>query len=178
MSKLSEKFKDIHNSLKLESDRGVVLVTSAYIEEVLLNHIQHRLLDKLNSQDEILSRSSFDFKINLSYRIGLITKEESYIYHQLRKLRNKCAHTIESQSFNNDDFQNRMINIINKSEELWNVLKKNIIPNNLSEQKFDTPKKYVEALGWRISFQMFFGLIIAQKSISTPRVKRLDPLTE
>jgi DNA-binding MltR family transcriptional regulator len=115
---IAVRFNEVFQSLKAESDRGCVLVVASMIEQILENYICRCLVPKVSSEDELLSRSgnkpisSFSAKINLAYRLGLIPREEHRIYHQLRELRNACAHNIDRQDFVANHFKDRTRNII------------------------------------------------------------------
>ncbi len=176
MEKFYEVFPAVLKQLELESDRGLILVTASFVEKELFNHLENRLLNKLKPTDELLHDSDFDFKIKLSYRVGIITKNESEIYHQLRTLRNTCAHEIENQSFNNDQFMSSMNNIIRKSPDLWKVMKNKLRPEALTDEDCKTVKSYVKAIGWRSSFEIFFGLIISHKMVNSHRATKIVAL--
>ncbi|HEX8609404.1 MAG TPA: hypothetical protein VF679_12255, partial [Pedobacter sp.] len=52
-----EKFPEILESLKAESDRGCVLVVGSLVENVLEAHISACLLPKIGKDDELMSGS-------------------------------------------------------------------------------------------------------------------------
>ncbi|MGF1841677.1 hypothetical protein L4C39_00510 [Vibrio clamense] len=157
----------IIEQLKAESDRALVLITAALVENELVKHLELRLLEKIERNDELLHRADFELKVILAYRSGVITKNEHDVYQQLRKLRNKCAHDATDQSFDKDHFKARMKNIIEKSPEVWNALKKD----------FDSIDAYLEHTGWRESFILFFGMIIMHKRKSYNKVIKVKSLS-
>lgn len=152
--------------LNKESDRALVLITSAHVENELNCHLANRLLPQVEKKDELLHRANFETKIILAYRTGVITKNEFSIYNQLRQMRNKCAHDVSEQNFNTDSFKERIKNIMKESREVWQALAKG--------KEID---EYVEELGWREAFIMFFSLIITHKRSSHDRVIRLTSLS-
>lgn len=172
-------FSELMTSFKTESDRGCVLVIGTFIENELSRGIENRLIDKANN-DDLVSRSiqSFGFgaRIDFAYRLGIITPAEHKIFHQLRKLRNDCAHKIEEQNFNKDHFKTRIENIIKESEFLWDILKDKIPIPNVQNNREVSIKEFVNLLGWRIAFEMFFSLMIAHKKASHERITRINPL--
>ena len=123
--KFIKTYEELSISLSRESDRGCVLVVRTLLENVLSKNINERLLDKANRND-IVSRSirSLGAKIDFSYRLGIITLSEHKIYHHLRQLRNECAHNIEEQTFDKNNFQKRIENMIKESSFLWEIYKK------------------------------------------------------
>ncbi|EOB1204576.1 hypothetical protein ACIQLR_000676 [Photobacterium damselae] len=162
-------FKSVHpliEELKKESDRALVLITSAHVENELSRHLSHRLLPQVEKKDELLHRADFEAKIILAYRTGTITKNEFNIYNQLRQMRNKCAHDVSEQNFSTDSFKERIKNIMRESPELWQVLAEG---HEINE--------FVEKLGWREAFILFFALIIIHKRSSYSRVIPLNPLS-
>ncbi len=179
---LINQFPLLLKDLEIESDRGVVLVIAAMVENELNEHIGLRLQPKAENQDELLQNSAsnpistFSAKINLAYRIGLLTKSERLIYHQLRKIRNRCAHDIDSQDFNQDHFKDRMKNIIEQSHVIWDLLSKIRISSN--DKAYENIEDYVENIGWRPAFEAFFSMIILHKRVSKNRVVRIMPLAQ
>jgi hypothetical protein len=169
------KFIEIAESLKLESDRGSILVIAALVENVLEEHISARLIQKIASkEDELMSSNkaigNFSSKIDLAYRLGIIPIYERKIYHQLRELRNKCAHSIDQQDFAKNHFQDRIKNIIKEYPLIWKIIS--------TKNGFDSIEEFVNKEGWRVAFVMFFSLIVAHKKVSISRVIRIHPLYE
>tara|TARA_B100000700_G_scaffold161345_1_gene178684 strand:+ start:41913 stop:42419 length:507 start_codon:yes stop_codon:yes gene_type:complete len=162
-----EKAKPIIQELKLESDRALVLITAAHVENELYKHLEHRLLPKLDKKDELLHRADFETKIILAYRTGVITEGELKIYNQLRQLRNKCAHDVSEQSFKTVKFQHRIKNIMKYSPEIWKALAQG---KELED--------FIQELGWREAFILFFSMIIMHKRQSYNRVTPLRPLSK
>lgn len=179
-----ERFAALLESLKAESDRGCVLVVGSLVEKVLENQISRRLLPKLGKEDELMGRSGnhpiseFSAKINLAYRLGIVTKNERSIYHQLRELRNVCAHHINRQDFSAHHFKDRTKNIIGESDFLWNIIHAKVAPKLFSEDPPTTIDSFVEKIGWRVAFEMFFALVIAHKEICIDRVLSVSALYE
>ncbi len=178
----STLFVETLNSLKAESDRGCVLVVASLVENVLEEQISVRLMPKASKDDELLSRSSngpfssFSAKINLAYRLGLIPLSERKIYHQLRELRNACAHHIEQQDFDRNHFKDRTRNIIEESKFLWDIFRKTIAPQAFPNKEIESVEDFVNAIGWRTAFELFFSLIVAFKKPAITRVVTVSPL--
>ena len=166
--------------LSNESDRGCVLVAAALVEAELENHIVRRLLPKAAKYDELVSEdsrapiSTFSQKINLAYRVGLIPLSERTIYHQLRELRNGCAHDITAQTFTQDHFRGRTSNIVRESSELWEALRASVSRKMEPDTCPTTVKDFVEQLSWRYAFEFFFALVVAHKRIQLPRVPPIE----
>ncbi len=178
---LINQFPKLLEDLKAESDRGVVLVLAAMVENELNEHLKLRLRSKAENNDELLQNSAsnpistFSAKINLAYRIGLITMPERTIYHHLRKIRNRCAHDVESQDFDQNHFKDRMKNIITNSHLIWDILCK--IRISEKDTAYDDVEDFVEEIGWRSAFEAFFAMVILHKKTSRNRVIRITSLT-
>jgi len=112
----------------------------------------------------------------LVYRLGLVTSSERTIFHQLRRIRNRCAHEIETQDFDKTHFKDRMRNIINASPDIWHVMKEKLIPPGTKTQ-FEDVEHYLNTVGWRTAFEVYFGLIICHTQTSGPRIPRISSLS-
>ncbi|PIB38436.1 hypothetical protein [Maribacter sp. 4G9] len=180
---LLKEFPILLEKFKLESDRGVVLVVTAMVENELKAQLTKRLLAKAEAQDELLSNSAtspistFSSKINLAFRIGLITNPERTVFHQLRKIRNRCAHEIDSQHFGQNHFKDHMRNIINAHPDIWDIMSKRLVPSQIAKE-YEDVEHYLNELGWRVAFEAFFGLIIAHKRISKHRILPIIALSK
>jgi len=177
---LIKELEKITGELAKESDRGSVLVIGSWVESVLEDQIKIRLLGALNKKDELFSNhgiaSTFDAKIILAFRLGIIKKKEHDIYNLLRKLRNKCAHEITEKEYDSNLFHSYILNIADITSELWEIIRTKLVPVHLKGQVFESNKDYAEALGWRQAFELFFGLIISHKLVTKDRVIPLKPL--
>lgn len=168
---LIEQFQPIFKELSGKNDEKCVLVVATLVDDFLEKSIENRLIPPKNKQDNVLrSMRNFAFKIDLAYRIGLIPLSEANIYHQLRFIRNKCAHDVEDHDFERDHFKSRMINIIEESKELWEVLK------SANKRNVNSVEDFVKDVGWRVAFDLFFSLILAHKTVSIGRVYKVSKL--
>lgn len=184
LARIAERFQALFHSLEVESDRGCVLVISAMVEETIEHHISLYLLPKVGRDDDLVGRSGnlpisgFSAKINLAYRLGLIPAHERAIYHQLRELRNTCAHHIGRQDFDANHFKDRTRNIIKQSSVVWEALLELGASKLPVEDGPTTVEQFIELLGWRSAFAMFFALIVAHKEAAATRITRLRSLSE
>lgn len=178
-SQLATKASETIVALTKEGDRGCVLVAAALLEEAIESCIRARLIAAIEKEDELISRSasapisSFSAKINLSYRLGLISENERAVYHQLRNLRNACAHSPLGQDFSQLSFKNRIKDMIVKSETMWEAMRENFGPIADADFPPDTVHEFVEKVGWRESFTLFFSLLIAQIELTNSQVGRI-----
>ncbi len=181
-SQLAAKAIEIQDILSKEGDRGCVLVAAALLEEAIELHLRARLVPPPGKSDELITSSavapisSFSAKIDLGYRVGLFPENERAIYHQLRKLRNECAHSTTEQDFSQTTFKTRIKNMIAASSGVWEVMRARFGPLLGEHQAPDSVDAFVEQVGWRRAFILFYGLVIAHKLVNVHRVQRVGVL--
>jgi hypothetical protein len=179
---LTAKAVEIQDILAREGDRGCVLVAAALLEEAIELHLRARLVPSPSKSDELVSNSSmapissFSAKIDLAYRVGLFPHSERAIYHQLRKLRNECAHSTSEQDFSQVSFKERIKNMIVSSAGVWEVMRTKLGPLLVEEGTPDSVDAFVEKVGWRRAFLLFYGLVIAHKLVNVHRVQQVGVL--
>jgi hypothetical protein len=181
---VAQRFQDLLRSLEAESDRGCVLVVCILVEESLQEHISAYLIPAIGKEDDLMGRSAnqpisgFSSKINLAYRLGLIRRSERAMYHQLRELRNACAHHIDHQDFGANHFIDRTRNIIQQSTTIWEALLEVVTPKLPADSQPKSVEQFVEKLGWRNAFAMFFSLVVAYMEAATKHIARLETAFE
>lgn len=99
---IDEKFEEQYNlrmSLIKESDRGAVLLSVAFLESYLENALKSKLIGSKNRIDKLFDLNgalgSFSNKIDMSFSIGIINEKIYNDLTNIRKIRNKFAHTYE-----------------------------------------------------------------------------------
>jgi DNA-binding MltR family transcriptional regulator len=89
--------------LKFESDRGVVLVVAAFLDEQLELLLTRHFIDDTKVVSELLSNSgplgSFSSRIKVAYCLDLIRPEHYSDLQIVRKIRNEFAHSHTPVSF-------------------------------------------------------------------------------
>ncbi len=95
-----KEFLPFLDSLNAESERGGVLISSSYIENLLGEIIRNFLLD-VSSANKLLDGgysplSSFSSRIQLTYCLGLISEQEYKELETIRKIRNIFAHKMKA----------------------------------------------------------------------------------
>ncbi|MBX3361836.1 MAG: hypothetical protein KF912_09500 [Phycisphaeraceae bacterium] len=83
-------------TLSHESDRGVVLMAAAHLDDQLKELLSFILVDDVGAQQDLLSSnggcSTFSSRIALAYLLGLISKKVYRDLTLIRKIRNDFAH--------------------------------------------------------------------------------------
>ncbi|AUN03425.1 hypothetical protein RSJ19_11040 [Clostridium botulinum] len=91
---------------KNESDRACVILSAAMIENELESLLKKKLVSSSKKTDNLFDNATsalgtFSSKIDMAYRLGLISKNLCRDIHIIRKIRNQFAHDIYDCNFNN-----------------------------------------------------------------------------
>lgn len=96
-----------------ESDRTVVVVLASILEDVLANQIRQRLRPMSADEEKALRLFSFDGPfgtfstlINVGYALEIIDENTRAELHDLREMRNACAHSPRPISFATPELAN------------------------------------------------------------------------
>lgn len=123
-----QEFKEFAEEFRRESDRAAVILGAAKLDSLLYLLLTKTLLPNVGEQDELFEGeaplSSFNAKINLAYRLGLIDTQLSRALHLIRKIRNSFAHEISGCSLNSGAQRDRVRELIapfDKSEDFEKV---------------------------------------------------------
>jgi DNA-binding MltR family transcriptional regulator len=103
-----------------ESPRAYIIIIVAYIDDLLSKLLAKKLVILSDDNDSLLNSYgplyNLGPKIDLAYRMGLISRELSWSLHQLRKMRDACAHSHDKKAFSDSpikDFIDPMYDKIN-----------------------------------------------------------------
>ncbi|WP_240206769.1 DUF4145 domain-containing protein [Vibrio sp. CyArs1] len=106
--------------LKGESDRGAVLIAAAMLELGLEKLLSMKLLPPTTTKDPIFDANgalgTFSSKIEMSYRLGVITKKQKEMFNIFRKIRNDFAHSADNISLADSTIRNRLFAAIEGHE--------------------------------------------------------------
>lgn len=103
-----------------ESDRACVILSTAMLERALENILKARLVPTSSSKDELLEVvyapiSTFNAKIALTHRLGLISTKFCRDLHTIRKTRNDFAHNITGCTFATASVHSRIVELCRSS---------------------------------------------------------------
>lgn len=165
MTDLTDRYwKRLHLELEHETDRAVVIVVGALLDEALKETVKNRLLPAVKSERCVFSGgncpiSSFSARIDLCYQLGLISDVMQRDLHIIRKLRNDFAHNPFELSFDDESVKSRVTEL-DKAAVYWN--------KNLQARENCGPPgsryDFVFAASWRI-----YSLTESLKNIEAPR---------
>ena len=99
-----------------ESDRACVILSAAMLDQALETLLKAYLVSTSSKEDDFLEGiyapiSSFSAKIDLSFRIGLISAKFCRDLHLIRKIRNEFAHSITNCDFQNESIHRRVLEL-------------------------------------------------------------------
>lgn len=103
-----------------ESDRATVIVAVALLDSALETLLRSKLAPVPNSTDPLLDGANaplanFSARIDLSYRIGLISATFARDLHLIRRIRNDFAHNISGCSFEDSGVRHRVAELSRSS---------------------------------------------------------------
>lgn len=94
---LSDESKRWIEDIQKETDRGVALVAAAFFDDVLGAMLRARLIDAPKEANKLLQYpgpvSSFAYRIDLAYLLGLLGSKTRDALHIVREIRNHFAHS-------------------------------------------------------------------------------------
>ena len=97
------------------SDRAAAIVGGAFLDEVLSELLQQFLVPDKKSDEKVFEGagplSTFSFRIEMAFRLGLISKRERDTLHTIRSMRNDFAHQLKGISFSSQSIRARCQNI-------------------------------------------------------------------
>lgn len=105
-----KEFSIFLEKLRSESDRGMVLISTGYLEEQLKQVLLSFFVDGA-AQDSLFEGGNaplgtFSARTSMCHALGLISKQEHDDLHQLRRIRNDFAHSIHT-TFETQSVMNR-----------------------------------------------------------------------
>lgn len=111
--------------LSAESDRGAVILASSLFDIALKAKIKAFLVSIENVNDDIFDDANsplgtFSSKINMAYRLGIISKELKSDLNTIREIRNSFAHNIDECSFEDKE----VIGYLNKLKATSNYIER------------------------------------------------------
>ena len=105
-----------------ETDRAAVILSAAMLNQALKDLLRARLVPIPESKDSLFRPpygpiSSFSARIDLAYRMGLISAKMHRELHLIRKIRNDFAHDVLDCNFENVGTKDRIRKLMQSSNE-------------------------------------------------------------
>ena len=86
-----------------ETDRGVALVSAAYLSEELRMLLEKMFIDSPKTVSALFESNgplaTFSSRIDLAFATGLLSQESHRLFHLIRRIRNDFAHQHQDMSF-------------------------------------------------------------------------------
>ncbi len=111
-------FEVLHADFDKESDRAAVILTASITDELLKSLLTAKLVPVTSSTDELFDGpnaplQTFSSRIEMAYRVGLISCKFARDLHLIRKIRNEFAHNIQGCTFEDARVKSRIIELNN-----------------------------------------------------------------
>lgn len=122
MNKTSEwkTFSDFAVAFSSQPDHVAAILSTSRMDHFLKQLIESRLLPCTSKEDDLLESDrgvgTFSNRIDLAYRLGIISALLLSSLHKFRRIRNTLAHTFEVHSFEHSPHRDRIL-------EIWNQIK-------------------------------------------------------
>lgn len=134
----------VNKEIENQSDRALVLLCAAIIDEQLEFILKTFLIEDNQIQERIFDSnaplSTFSAKNNFCFYLGLISKHEYNTINTIRKIRNKFAHEILINTFDDDDSIKGLCSNLSIPNRLY-VPDTIIVKNNHIQNLEDEPLK-------------------------------------
>lgn len=107
-----------------ESDRASVIVALALLDSALETLLRTRLVPSPHSGDTLLEGayapiSTFSARVDLAFRIGLISSRFARDLHLIRKIRNDFAHNITGCTFEDSAVKSRVLELVRSHRHVF-----------------------------------------------------------
>jgi len=112
----TEELIRIRNSFKKESDRALIILACSAIDVLLKRIIEKKFIAVSHKKEKLLGKtqplSSFHSKIEIAYRIGVISENLKRDLNILRDMRNIYAHNLDDTTLEDKEMVDRINTIM------------------------------------------------------------------
>ena len=143
-----------------ESDRSAAIIGAARLDQQLYQILSRVLLPCSSSQDELLDGGrplhNFGPRIELTYRLGLISADLARALHLVKRIRNKFAHELSGSSLNSGSHRDRVHELVRpfKKWGLW-ISRGRVFENNYPDEESTDFRFAVAIISSRLSEVLF-----------------------
>lgn len=169
-----------YSLIREESDRGAVIVASIIIEGKLKKMIDAFLVEPSASRDKaFLTKTTLEHKINLCYRLGLISEPFKEQLSSFRNIRNDFVHSENQIEFKLKDYHDFLVNgyknfkLIPYSADLFDRIFHIINKDINNDFQKNTPANFIKKYGDRPAFNVIFTATCAALELRISVIKRL-----
>ncbi|HGS4996516.1 TPA: DUF4145 domain-containing protein [Vibrio cholerae] len=162
--------------LQGESDRGAVLIAAAMLELGLEKLLSAKMLPSTTTKDPVFDNNgalgTFSSKIEMSYRLGLITEKQKDMFNIFRKIRNDFAHSADNISLDHSKIKDRLFAAIEghkAKDAFFNELQKAAPKLGIDANSINN-----DSVSIRMLFELIFGLEVEFLDIALMGVVRVE----
>jgi DNA-binding MltR family transcriptional regulator len=141
-------FSIVHKEFDTESDRAAVIVAASILDELLRSFLVAKLVPVSSSNDELFDGANaplgtFSSRIEMAFRIGLISVKFARDLHLVRRIRNDFAHNIHGASFEDTRVKQRVSELDNSNGIL-------IRSQHAAAENKTTRSHFLQTVAWMI----------------------------
>lgn len=112
-NKIEQWLKHLNIELQGTSDRSCIITSASIIDHLLLEVLRKYFVPNTGADDTLFCGNaplgSFSSRIEMAYRIGIISKQFRSDLNVLRRMRNDSAHSIDIIAFSDRSFRDRVL---------------------------------------------------------------------
>lgn len=177
-----KSYKKIVSILKDESDRGAVLIAASMLDVALENLLKKKLVDSEKRSDPIFenngSLGTFSSKIEMSYRLGLISKQQKLMFNTFRQLRNEFAHSSIPLTLSDNAIRDRLQAAFDHNPILRDLYVDAVQASTYEDHGISQEETDNKLKSGRFLLDMVFTLEICKLENSLEQVDTIAPLID
>ena len=137
----------LHDEFKGESDRACVILATALLDTALENLLRTYMAPCPSNRDPLFDGANaplatFSSRIDIAYRLGLVSSTFCRDLHLIRRIRNNFAHDVSGCAFEDSSVRDRV-------QELAKSSKCNLLDSTWRDLFPDSPKgNFKFIVGW------------------------------
>lgn len=169
-----------HSLIEKESDRGAVILATSILDIHLKEIIIAKLIDSDNvKRDELFSGPyaplhTFSSKIEMAYRLGLISSAVKKQLKSLKAIRNDFAHSLSSASFSVEPTSSQFRDILEKLPEITLYIYKTLSDQELISTEGNPTTILINEFGCRNAFNILFAITCMAISLLPQAVEKIQ----
>jgi len=160
----AEVFSRYHTLISEESDRGAVIVAASILDESLGEILKAFLLQPAANNDGLLDGAyaplgSFSAKIELSFRLGIISKSIRRQLMLFKSIRNDVAHRLSVASLEDETCRSRMIEILKTTPAITGSIVESMKQAGLGLEQKSGEAELIDVYGSKQTFDLLFSMV-------------------
>ncbi len=158
----AEVLTRFYDLISQESDRGAVILAGSILDSGLEKLLQKRLVEPTNTDDSLFKTfgplGTFDAKIEMSFRLGLIKVNIRDQLLKFKSIRNDFAHNIETCDLSNNKNTSRLLEILKDTPDISYALLETIKQKkSLTVESKCKHHELLKSCGHRNTFDLLFS---------------------